>query len=60
LESAGKEAGRKCGSEELEKGAAFECGHRTLLEGMGVSIEPKRLFAGEIREGSSFARNDPP
>jgi hypothetical protein len=47
LRGAGEEAGRKCGSEELEKGAAFECGHRSLLEGMGVSIEPMRLLARE-------------
>jgi hypothetical protein len=56
LEGGGEEAGRKCGSEELEKRAAFECGHRSLLNGMGVSIDREGLAGWDIREGSSFAR----
>jgi hypothetical protein len=56
LEGGGEETGRKCGSEELKKRAAFECGHRSLLEGMGVSIEPMCFFTREYSWGSSFAR----
>ena len=47
LEGAGEEARRKCGNEELEKRAAFECGHRSLLDGMGVSIDPE-VFQSRI------------
>jgi hypothetical protein len=50
LEGAGEEAGRKCGSKELKKRAAFEWGHRSLLKGMRVSIDLKGLVAGEISE----------
>jgi hypothetical protein len=57
LEGFGEEARRKCGNEELEKRTAFECGHRSLREGVEVSIDPEAFQSRIFPRVSSFAAN---
>jgi hypothetical protein len=60
LTCAGEETGRKGGSEKLEKRATFEGVHRSLLEGMGVSIDREWISRMGYSLGFELRSNDPP